>query len=255
MTPLRALGARIAAWARGFAGGENRAAAVLLVIGFAITVAALVFFRFVAREIADSDTQKFDEHVLQAIAGWKDGLRTVDVGPLNARTVLDEFFRDVTALGGPAGLTLLTLFTTVYLFLAGRREDSLLTIVAAGGAITINVLLKHHFERPRPIVVEHAQVFTSSFPSGHSMTSMAIYLTLGVLLARLAPTWSARVFATASTVFIALLIASSRMYEGVHYLTDVSAGASLGLAWSLSVLCAAEVFRRRRGHEGEGARA
>jgi undecaprenyl-diphosphatase len=153
---------------------------------------------------------------------------------------------DVTALGGVPALTLLTIFATVYLALAGRKKEAVLTLVVAVGAFVLNTALKSYFDRPRPEVFEAVKPASSSFPSGHAMGSMAIYVTHGVLLARLAPTWVARVFATFSTVTIALAIAFSRMWLGVHYPTDVLAGALLGLAWALTVLCADEVFRRRR---------
>jgi undecaprenyl-diphosphatase len=247
MSPLRKLGGAIAARARFWAGGENRAAAILLLVGFALTASAVLISRHIAREVMAHETQQFDDDVLRRIDAAKQQLG-------EHRKVVDTIFRDFTALGGFTTLTLLTVFVTGYLFLARRRGEAALTVAVAAGALAIDSALKSHYDRPRPEVFAHTDtVYTSSFPSGHSMMSMAIYLTLGVLLARLAPTWSARLFATGSTVVVALLVASSRMYAGEHFPTDVMAGALLGLAWALTVLCAAEVYRRAPSGETPGA--
>lgn len=237
MNFLRRAGGAIAERARFWAGSENRAAAVLVVAGFLLTIGAVYASRAIALGVMAAETQQFDERVLREIHAAREHLGA-------QREAVDGAVRDITALGGVAALALLTIFTAVYLALVGRRGESALTVVVAVGVLLLNSSLKEFFDRPRPLVFERPEVAGSSFPSGHAMSSMAIYVALGIMLARLAPTWSARAFAMGSTVVLALLVAFSRMYLGVHYPTDVAAGALLGLAWALTVLCAAEVFRR-----------
>jgi membrane-associated phospholipid phosphatase len=82
-------------------------------------------------------------------------------------------------------------------------------------------LLKHHWRRPRPDVipalVRHQR--TTSFPSGHAATAAAAACTLMAVAPQLAPLW----------VGMAVLMAASRVYVGVHWPTDVAAGIGLGV--------------------------
>lgn len=239
-SPLRRAGGRIAGWAHLWAGSENRAALLLLVLGIGLTIASALLARWIAHEVLEKETQAFDERMLLRIDAAKERFGKY-------RPALENTMTEITALGSPTVLALLSLGAVGYLALARRRGEALLAAAVAGGSAALNGALKHWIERPRPALFAHGHVYTSSFPSGHSMSSMAIYLSLGIFLARLAPTWSARVFATAFAIVVALLVAFSRLYEGVHYPTDVAAGALLGLAYALAVLTAAEVYGRSRG--------
>lgn len=240
MNPLRRLGVAIATRARWWTGSENRAAAALVGAGFVLVALALAVSTYIADGVASASTQSFDEEALRALHAAKDRV----FGAM--RPSADAFMNDITALGGVTVLTTVTIFAAVYLALAGRKQEAALTIVVALGVFLLNLFLKSLFGRPRPNIFERPDIGSTSFPSGHAMASMACYVTYGVLLARLAPTWTARAFATTSAVFVALVIAFSRVWLGVHYPTDVAAGALLGLAWALTVLCADEVFRRER---------
>ena len=71
---------------------------------------------------------------------------------------------------------------------------------------------------------------TPSFPSGHSLNSMASYGALALLLSRrLRRPWQ-RALLSSCGLLLCVLIGVSRMYLGVHYLTDVAAGWCAGLA-------------------------
>jgi undecaprenyl-diphosphatase len=72
-----------------------------------------------------------------------------------------------------------------------------------------------------------------SFPSGHSMLSAAIYLTLAMVATAVIPRWRVRAYVITSSLVLVGLIGVSRMYLGVHYLTDVVSGWALGLTWAL----------------------
>ncbi len=95
--------------------------------------------------------------------------------------------------------------------------------------------LKLFFAKPRPQLWHQLIVETSSsFPSGHALGSMVVYGFLAYLLATEFPR-SARLIYTVMTGLI-LLIGLSRLYLGVHWLTDVIAGYLVGFLWVITCI-------------------
>jgi undecaprenyl-diphosphatase len=149
---------------------------------------------------------------------------------------LDVFMADVTALGGNDVLTLIVVFT-LGLLLALRRylTAGFVLFSVVGGAILVTAL-KEFFARPRPDsgIPVIALPQSPSFPSGHSMVSAVVYLTLALLVAGRLQGRRVRAYLIGSSLFLTFLIGVSRIYLGVHYLTDVVAGWFGGMAWALA---------------------
>ena len=161
---------------------------------------------------------------------------------------------DVSALGGPAVLTLAVLAVTGYLALLRQWRTVVLLVVAALGGLALSTLLKHLYARPRPAVVPYlAPVVTASFPSGHSMLAAVVYLTLGALLAAVVRQRRARAYVLTVALGLTFLVGVSRVYLGVHYPTDVLAGWSAGLAWAFSCWLVARWLQRRNRIEQSGS--
>ncbi len=147
---------------------------------------------------------------------------------------LVEAGRDVSALGGVTVLALMTLAVAGYLGLSGRRGAMWLVLLAVASGSVVSTLLKWAFERPRPAGgSDLVQVFTSSFPSGHSMLSAVVYLVLGTLLARAESRRAIKIYFITVAVLLTTLVGLSRVYLGVHYPSDVLGGWTAGLAWAL----------------------
>ncbi len=125
-------------------------------------------------------------------------------------------------------------------FLAGRRRTALIFLAASLLGLGVGQCAKYLIQRPRPDVdwrLIHRPDSTS-FPSGHSIGSMALYGTFALLAAR-----HLRNRAAAALVFVLgftvpLLVGITRPYLGVHYPTDVLVGWTLGLACALFALWA-----------------
>lgn len=198
---------------------------VLLVV-MLVVVGGTWGFIALADEVGEGDTLRFDEFVLRA-------MRNEDGNPIGPPWV-EGAARDVTALGGVAVLTLVTLSVVAYLILLRKYHAMWLVVGASAGGLILSSALKHWVARERPGVVIHLQtVYSYSFPSGHSMMSSAIYLTLGSLLARFVPERRAKVYFLVLSLILTFLIGVSRVYLGVHYPTDVLAGWTAGLVWAL----------------------
>ena len=83
--------------------------------------------------------------------------------------------------------------------------------------------------RPRPPVEQLEQVINNAFPSGHMGAAVAFYVGLVVVVSWQTARRSLRILALVVAVTVPLIVATSRLYLGVHYLTDLLAGALLGL--------------------------
>jgi len=197
-------------------------------------------FIMVAWAVKTGITQDFDERLLRAPRDPADLSKTL--GPL----WLEEIGRDLTALGGVAGLCLLTLIVCGYLLICRKFRAFALVLAATLGGLVLNGLLKERFDGPRPSVVPFkSQVMTSSFPSGHSLNSAVIYLTLGCLLASLVEKRRLKVYFLSVGLLLTILVGVSRVYMRVHYPTDVLAGWCAGLAWALSCSLVARWLEQR----------
>ena len=201
---------------------------VVLLVNLSV-VLAIWMFVFVAHKVNAGTTLSFDNWALEALRKPNDP-EDRPIGP----SWMAEVGRDLTALGGVAVLTLLTFAVAGFLWL--RRMYAAMTLVLAStlGGLIMSTLLKSLFDRPRPDVVKHLSlVYTSSFPSGHSMLSATVYLTLGALLARFVSERILQAYFVLTALALTFLVGISRVYMGVHYPTDVLAGWCAGLAWAL----------------------
>jgi len=146
---------------------------------------------------------------------------------------VDEAVRDITALGGPAVLTFMIAIVTIYLLLRKKYKSALLVAVVTVGGLLISLLLKDLFLRERPDIVPALMVETSpSFPSGHSMLSAVIYLTLGSLLSRIETNPKIRVYIISIAILTAIMVGLTRIMLGVHFPTDVLVGWIVGFFWA-----------------------
>jgi len=128
---------------------------------------------------------------------------------------------------------------TIAGFLAMTRKGfaALFVLASVVGGVLISQTMKWAYSRPRPDLVPHgAEVFTASFPSGHSMMSAVVYLTLGALLARTQTDRAVKTYVLVMAVILTVLVGVSRVYLGVHWPTDVLAGWALGGVWALICL-------------------
>ncbi|MAA95918.1 MULTISPECIES: phosphatase PAP2 family protein [unclassified Arsukibacterium] len=195
----------------------------------ALVTMSLWLFMIIATEVVAGGSFKLDETILLLM---RDANNLEDtIGP----PWLKQVGQDITALGGNAVLTLASIWVIIFLLLTNKAKLALVVLLATGGALLGSLLLKSGFDRPRPDLVTHATlVYTSSFPSGHSMLAASAYLTMGALLAQSQPRRRVKALIIISSVFLTLLIGVSRVYLGVHWPTDVVAGWAAGSVWAVA---------------------
>ena len=209
-------------------------------LAFLVIVGSVWGFVKIADEVAEGETARFDIWAVKAMR--RPGNPAEPIGP----DWLAEVGRDMTALGGVAFLSLLTAAVIGFLWLRRMYAASLLVFVATLGGLGVSSTLKWLFDRPRPDVVPHlASVYTSSFPSGHSMLSATVFLTLGALLASFVEERRLKAYFLIVAAVLTVLVGISRVFLGVHYPTDVLAGWTAGMAWAVACWLIARLLQRR----------
>ncbi|MFT4246014.1 MAG: phosphatase PAP2 family protein [Micrococcaceae bacterium] len=135
------------------------------------------------------------------------------------RTVIAEIFN----LFSP--ITWSLIFAIMIAYFIYQRSFRVATFIAgsAGLWLIITTVIKHIVQRPRPPQNDWlVQAQGYSFPSGHS-GGIACFVTVCILIFR-------KVWVQLSGALLVLIMMWSRTYLGVHYLTDVIAGAIIGVA-------------------------
>lgn len=218
-----------------------------LLLGLCLIATGLWGFAELADEVMERETRSVDEEILLLLRNPADL-----TDPVGAHWV-EELGRDVTALGGVAVLTFLTVTVAGYLVLEKKPQMALFLASTVGGGIVVSFLLKMVFERPRPDLVPHgSHVYTTSFPSGHSMMAALTYLTLAVVLARAHVRRRVKVFFVLVGGLIAIAVGISRVYLGVHWPTDVLAGWTAGTVWAILCWLLARRLQRKGQIESAG---
>ena len=213
--------------ARALIAQVSRVERVTLVAVIAAAVALYAFAKL-ADAVGEGGTRAFDERLLLALR--TPGNLADPIGP----KWVEEMMRDFTALGSTGVLILVVLAVGGFLAMTRKGHAALTVLVAVSSGVLLSQTMKWAYARPRPELVPHgAEVYTASFPSGHSMMSAVVYLTLGALLARTQSSQGAKVYILSVAVILTVLVGTSRVYLGVHWPTDVLAGWALGGVWAL----------------------
>ncbi|MFN2530233.1 MAG: phosphatase PAP2 family protein [Pyrinomonadaceae bacterium] len=209
-----------------------------LVAALLAAVGALVFLAWLADEVLEGETRPFDDATRQAIHEW-------------ASPTLTTVMRDVSFLGSSWFLFGLTAVSVALLLMLRAKRQAMLLAITMGGSSLLDVTLKHAFQRPRPIPFFNLPAPNSySFPSGHALASFCFYAGFAALLtARLARRQAIAMWTAA--VLLVFSIGFSRIYLGVHYITDVVAGYLAALIWIVAVrFVDLELSRRKKRKRG-----
>ncbi|MDR1413064.1 MAG: phosphatase PAP2 family protein [Actinomycetes bacterium] len=207
---------------------------VVILGAAAIFVMSLFGFYELASDVNTSvAVARFDESMTRRVQSWR-------------RPALDALMKVITWSAGIFGMTVLGFGLFFYLRHMGRSPEATATAVLVLGGVALSDVLKRILQRVRP---EEALALiktpvSSSFPSGHSMTSFcwSVAAIQAILLAPFAPP-VAKALVAVLCVLYALAVGVSRVYLGVHYPSDVVAAWLLGIAW-MSVVTGVYYWQR-----------
>lgn len=196
-----------------------------------IVVLCLLLFSVICYGVLSYDSLVIDTKVYSFIADniMSDGITSV--------------LKVITELGGVAFIVL----AGVLIFMLCKKIRWFVTFDLVGVTL-INQVIKHIVRRPRPNVLRLVEEDGYSFPSGHSMVSMAFY---GIIIYLVYKNVTNKYLRWTLIILLSLLILSigfSRIYVGVHYFTDVVGGFLLGLAYLIIYI---NIYNKKVGKNEE----
>lgn len=192
-----------------------------------------IAFALLTWQVLQGHTNAIDKEILVAL----ESIRTPG---------LNTLMETLTYFGSWEAIVIICL-----LYIAYDRGDftgSAIVIVTAITTTLFRTAVKALMARPRPFVLWdnfHSVIKETgySYPSGHSIASMSIYLVILLLLLKKMDKGNKRTALVVGFGFFAVFVGLTRLYLGVHYPSDVLAGWLSGIAWALTVFALVEIIR------------
>jgi membrane-associated phospholipid phosphatase len=163
-----------------------------------------------------------------------------------ANPTLDQLMLFTTEIGNPTTVVTVAVITLAILWWRSYRLEAMVFAITCLGGAILNTGLKLFFSKVRPQLWKQLIVETSfSFPSGHAIGSIVLYGFIAYLLASFYPKYSPIIYTL--VVILIGMIGISRLYLGVHWLTDIIAGYGVGFLWLMVCITILKLQRLRQG--------
>lgn len=212
-----------------------------MILGLRLTIGALILigaswlFGGIAEDVVTGDRLTIID---LRVAQWFHAHST----PLLTHAMLA-----VTHIHDPIPVTVAAVLIAVYL--AWKRNWYWLVClgVTLPFGMLLNVFMRYAFHRARPSFDNPLLVLTSySFPSGHVAGATLLYGVVAAMLVSSINAWRWRVMIVLAAITMVALVALSRLYLGVHYLSDVLAAFAEGVTWLTLCLTGIHTYWERR---------
>lgn len=176
----------------------------------------LILFSIILISVLNGNIQNFDSSIYNLM----NFLRT---------NFMDIFFRTITRFGDEEVLILIAILCLI--FIKNRKIGSTIAINLASIGL-INHVLKEIIQRPRPLIeLRMVEESSFSFPSGHAMAGMAFYGLIMYYIYKYVKNKKVKSIICTILSILIILIGISRVYLGVHYVSDVLAGFLLSVVY------------------------
>ncbi len=144
---------------------------------------------------------------------------------------LSRLFYGITWFGSRYATIGVAVVGSIALLWQRQRRNALILWLLLGGVSLFVQVGKRTFDRSRPLQVAYYPETGYSFPSGHSAVAMTLYGLLAYWAIRRLRNPAGRVLAGVGAACLILAVGFSRIYLGVHFLSDVLGGYLLGIGW------------------------
>ena len=149
------------------------------------------------------------------------------LNPNGAKSPIIRYFTDIGEFSGVFSAIVLLLLLPV------TRKNIGLPVgftVFAGWIVQVAAKIIFHRARPEELLI---QVSGYSFPSGHSLNSTTLYISVMLFSWQFCKSTAQRTALAAGCIIIPFMIGISRIYFNVHFLTDVCGGWCLGAVFAI----------------------
>ena len=204
-----------------------------------VGIVGAIFFGKLFEELSESVFRKQSAELDNKVSLWVHKM---------TNPVLDFIFFVFSFIGGIFGVTVLTGLAFLVLLRRKHPHAAWLMTLGVGGGVLIDQILKRFFRRRRPELwsTGRPRLKSYSFPSGHATVSFCFCGILGWVGYKFIKQPVALVFWLALMVFCPVMVGLSRVYRGVHYMTDVVGGYLCGGFWVSLLLSGISIFDRLR---------
>ena len=185
-------------------------------IKWIVVFVCVIITILIAEDVMEKEIMKLD------IIGYK----IISENLISETTI--PIAKTITQLGG--AIFLITLMIILLIVIKNKKIGILIWINLVISTI-MNQLLKHLIQRPRPTEFRIIDESGYSFPSGHSMVSMAFYGFLIYLIYKKVENKYLKWTLISLISILVILIGISRIYLGVHYTSDVLAGFLISIIY------------------------
>jgi undecaprenyl-diphosphatase len=155
---------------------------------------------------------------------------------------LDTFFETITYLGDTTLVGIVLIAALIFLYKKGKYHDAKIILASSIIGLGVNLILKDFVARSRPysgfsLISESSY----SYPSAHATIAVTLYFLLLWYIAKIVHKKYLRPVFHVCAIIPPTLLVFSRVYLGVHFPTDIIAGALLG---TISILFCTASFRK-----------
>lgn len=175
----------------------------------------LIIFLFILEDVLDKEITLFDTYLYYVIILFKN-------------SNLTNFLKIITQFGD--AIILITISLISLIILKNKKVGIAISLNLISIAF-LNQILKRIIQRPRPEGFRLIEEKGYSFPSGHSMVSMAFYGLIIYFIYKYVKNKKVKTTICAILSILIILIGISRIYLGVHYASDVIAGFLISISY------------------------
>lgn len=193
-----------------------------IVIGLVVNIVFLLLFLFLTHDVLEKEVLFYDRTISSIIYTLRTPLLTTVMSAITNLTNM------------PAGIILSLIM--ISLFIRKHKKEALIFSLSLIIVCILNYILKIIFKLPRPNISPLEALSDFTYPSGHAMNNLVLYGLLAFYTFHFTKNKPVSIlFAFVAVIWIGL-IGFSRIYLGVHYLSDVIAGYLVGFWWLTTVL-------------------